>query len=142
MNLHSMLGGISFLVPVRLRKNGETIQIKALIDTKAQAWLLNNQKLCQLLMKRWHQPRTIHGHPAIVKNLENKPIQTIRSFIPMLLQLSGRTFYNTPLLEINLSDRCNFQLIIRLKFLACYSITLDCADIKLRIPKRMPKDSL
>jgi hypothetical protein len=42
VNLHSMLGGDSFLVPIRLRKNGETIQIKALMDIEAQAWLLDN----------------------------------------------------------------------------------------------------
>jgi hypothetical protein len=101
------------------------------MDTKAQAWLLNNQKLCQLLMEGWHLPRIIHGHSAIVKGLENKPIQTIRSFIPISLQLNGRTFYDTPLLEVNFGDRCDFQLIIGLKFLACYGITLDCANIRL-----------
>jgi hypothetical protein len=46
MNLHSILGGTPFLVLVRLRKNGKAIQIKASMDTKAQAWLLNNEKLC------------------------------------------------------------------------------------------------
>jgi hypothetical protein len=46
VNLHSILGGTPFLIPVRLRKNGETIQIKALMNTEAQAWLLNNQRLC------------------------------------------------------------------------------------------------
>jgi hypothetical protein len=93
-------------------------------------------------MKRWHLPRIIYGYPAIMKGLENKPIQTIRSFIPISLQLNGRTFYDTPLLEVNLGDYRNFQLIIGLKFLACYSITLDCADTRLQIPKRMPKDPL
>jgi hypothetical protein len=52
VNLHSMLGGDPFLVPIRLRKNGEAIQIKALINTGAQAWLLGDQKLCELLVKR------------------------------------------------------------------------------------------
>jgi hypothetical protein len=42
VNLHSILGGDSFLVPIRLRKNGEIIQIKALMDTEAQAWLLGD----------------------------------------------------------------------------------------------------
>jgi hypothetical protein len=46
MNLHSILGDTPFLVLVRLRKNGEAIQIKALMNTGAQAWLLNNQRLC------------------------------------------------------------------------------------------------
>jgi hypothetical protein len=45
-------------------------------------------------------------------------------------------------LEINLGDRRNFQLIIGLKFLAYYGIILDCADIRLKISKRMPKDPL
>jgi hypothetical protein len=52
VNLHSMLDGDPFLIPIRLQKNGEIIQIKALMDIEAQAWLLNNQKLCELLMKR------------------------------------------------------------------------------------------
>jgi hypothetical protein len=93
-------------------------------------------------MKRWHLPRIIHDHLAIIKNLKNKPIQTIRSFIPVLLQLNGRIFYDILLLEVNLGDCRNFQLIIGLKFLACYGITLDCADIRLQIPKCMPKDPL
>jgi predicted aspartyl protease len=74
VNLHFMLDGDPFLVPIRLRKNGEAIQIKALVDTGAQAWLLDNQKLCELLVKRWRLLRTIHNHSAIVKKLENKPI--------------------------------------------------------------------
>jgi hypothetical protein len=82
-------------------------------------------------MERWHLPRIIHDHPAIMKGLENKPIQTIRSFIPVSLQLNGRIFYDTPLLEVNLGDCRDFQLIIGLKFLACYGITFDCADIRL-----------
>jgi hypothetical protein len=82
-------------------------------------------------MKRWHLPRIIHGYPATMKNLKNKLIQTIRSSIPVSLQLNGRTFYDIPLLEVNLGDRRDFQLIIGLKFLACYGIILDCADTRL-----------
>jgi hypothetical protein len=37
VNLHFMLDGDSFLVFIRLRKNGEAIQIKALMDIEAQA---------------------------------------------------------------------------------------------------------
>jgi hypothetical protein len=80
-----MLDGDFFLVPIRLRKNGETIQIKALVDTRAQAWLLGDQKLCELLVKRWRLPRITHDHSAIIKKLENKPIQIIRNFIPVSL---------------------------------------------------------
>jgi hypothetical protein len=80
-----MLDGDPFLVLIRLRKNGETIQIKALMDIGAQAWLLDDQKLCELLVKRWRLPRTTHDHPAITKELENKLIQTIRNFIPVSL---------------------------------------------------------
>jgi hypothetical protein len=43
---------------------------------------------------------------------------------------------------MNLSDRSNFQIIIGLKFLARYNITLDCANKKLQIPKRVSKDPL
>jgi hypothetical protein len=85
VNLYFMLGGDSFLVPIRLRKNGEIIQIKALMNTKAQAWFLDNQKLCELLVKRWRLSRITHDYPAIMKKLENKPIQTIRNFIPVSL---------------------------------------------------------
>jgi predicted aspartyl protease len=85
VNLHFILNGDPFLVLIRLQKNGEAIQIKALMDTGAQAWLLGNQKLCELLVKRWRLPRIIHDHSAIIKKLENKPIQTIRNFIPVSL---------------------------------------------------------
>jgi hypothetical protein len=37
-----MLDGDSFLVFIWLRKNGEVIQIKALMDTGAQAWFLGD----------------------------------------------------------------------------------------------------
>jgi hypothetical protein len=137
-----MLDGDPFLVLIWLRKNGEAIQIKALINTKAQAWLLDNQKLCELLVKRWRLLRTIYDYSAIVKKLENKLIQTIRNFIPVSLQFNGRTFRDIFLLEMNLGDRSNFQIIIGLKFLAHYSITLDCANKKLQISKHISKDPL
>jgi hypothetical protein len=142
VNLHFMLNGDPFLVPIRLRKNGEIIQIKALMDIGAQAWFLGDQKLCELLIKRWRLPRITHDHPAIIKELENKPIQTIRNSIPVSLQLNGRTFYDTLLLEMNLGDRSDFQMIVGLKFLARYNIILDCANKKLQIPKHVPKNPL
>jgi hypothetical protein len=80
-----MLDGDFFLIPIRLRKNGEIIQIKALMDIGAQAWLLDDQKLCELLVKRWRLLRIIYDHSAIMKELENKLIQIIRNFIPVLL---------------------------------------------------------
>jgi hypothetical protein len=80
-----MLGGDFFLILIQLRKNGEIIQIKALMDTKAQAWLFGNQKLCELLVKRWRLSRTIYDHSAIIKELKNKLIQIIRNFIPVSL---------------------------------------------------------
>jgi hypothetical protein len=55
------------------------------MNTGAQAWLLDNQKLCELLIKQWRLSRIIHDHFAIMKKLENKLIQTIRNFIPVLL---------------------------------------------------------
>jgi hypothetical protein len=112
------------------------------MNIKAQTWLLNNQKLCELLVKRWRLPRIIHNYSAIVKKLENKPIQIIRNFISVLLQLNERTFRDTLLLKMNLSDRNNFQMIIGLKFLARYNITLDCANKKLQIFKHVSKNPL
>jgi hypothetical protein len=41
---------------------------------------------------------------------------------------------------MNLGDRSDFQIIVSLKFLARYNITLDCANKKLQIPKYVPKD--
>jgi hypothetical protein len=137
-----MLGGDLFLVPIRLQKNGEIIQIKALMDIGAQAWLLGDQKLCELLVKRWRLLRIIYNYFAIIKKLENKLIQIILNFIPVSLQFNKRTFRDTPLLEVNLSDCSNFQMIIGLKFLARYSITLDCANKKLQIPKHVLKNPL
>jgi hypothetical protein len=43
---------------------------------------------------------------------------------------------------MNLGDRSDFQIIIGLKFLARYNITLDCANKKLQIPKHVPRDPL
>jgi hypothetical protein len=77
-----------------------------------------------------------------MKKLENKLIQTIRNFISVLLQFNERTFRDISLLEMNLNDRSNFQIIIGLKFLARYNITLDCANKKLQIPKHVSKDPL
>jgi hypothetical protein len=112
------------------------------MNTGAQAWLLGNQKLCELLIKRWRLSRTTYDHPAIIKKLENKLIQTIRNFIPVSLQFNERTFYDIPLLEMNLGDRSDFQMIVGLKFLARYNITLNCANKKLQILKHVPKDPL
>jgi hypothetical protein len=78
----------------------------------------------------------------MVEKLKNKPIQTIRNSIPVSLQLTERIFRDTPLLEMNLGDRNNFQMIIGLKFLARYNITLDCANKKLQIFKHISKDPL
>jgi hypothetical protein len=55
------------------------------VDTKAQAWLLGDQKLCELLMKQWRLPRIIHDYSAIIKELKNKLIQIIRNFISVSL---------------------------------------------------------
>jgi hypothetical protein len=43
---------------------------------------------------------------------------------------------------MNLGDRSDFQIIVGLKFLARYNITLDCANKKLQIPKHVLKDPL
>jgi hypothetical protein len=93
-------------------------------------------------VKRWRLSRIIHDHPAIIKELENKFIQIICNFIPVLLQFNGRIFYDILLLEMNLGDRSDFQMIVGLKFLARYNITLDCANKKLQIPKHVPRDPL
>jgi hypothetical protein len=77
-----------------------------------------------------------------MKKLENKLIQIIRNFIPVLLQFNKRIFRDIPLLEMNLGDRSNFQTIIGLKFLARYNITFDCANKKLQIFKHISKDPL
>jgi hypothetical protein len=45
-------------------------------------------------------------------------------------------------LEVNLGDCSDFQMIIGLKFLARYNITLDCANKKLQIPKHVSKNPL
>jgi hypothetical protein len=74
VNLYSILNGDFFLVSIRLRNNGKAIQIKALMNIEAQAWLLGNQKLCELLVKQWRLSRIIYNHFAIVKKLENKLI--------------------------------------------------------------------
>jgi hypothetical protein len=112
------------------------------MDIGAQAWLLDNQKLCELLVKRWRLPRIIYNHPAIIKKLENKLIQTIRNFIPVSLQFNERIFRDIFLLEMNLGDRSDFQIIIGLKFLARYNITFNCANKKLQIPKHVSKNPL
>jgi hypothetical protein len=46
-----MLGGNQFIIPIKLRKNGKAIKVQALMDTRAQAWLLANQKLCEYFVK-------------------------------------------------------------------------------------------
>jgi hypothetical protein len=43
---------------------------------------------------------------------------------------------------MNLGDRSDFQIIVGLKFLARYNITLDCANKKLQIFKHVPKNPL
>jgi hypothetical protein len=43
---------------------------------------------------------------------------------------------------MNLGDRSDFQIIVDLKFLAHYNITLDCANKKLQIFKHVPRDPL
>jgi hypothetical protein len=43
---------------------------------------------------------------------------------------------------MNLGNRSDFQMIIGLKFLARYNITLDCANKKLQILKHVLRDPL
>jgi hypothetical protein len=118
VDIQIILEGNQFIVPIKLRKNGETIKIQALVDTGAQAWLLADQKLCEHFVKRWQLPVTKYSNSATVRGLENRPIQTIDSTIPVFMQLNGVIFQNTPVLQINLGERNNFHLIIGMKFLA------------------------
>jgi hypothetical protein len=59
-------------------------------------------------------PRTIYDKPAIIKKLENTLTQQIQHSVFANLQIRGRMFKNTFLLETNLGDRRDFQLIIGL----------------------------
>ena len=136
--LDKLIDGDFFVVKATFRKDSIGIEVRTLINTKAQAWILADRAFCQRIASSWSLPRTTYDKPAIVKGFENKPLQSIQTSIPANLQLSGRTFDNTPLLETNLGDRKDFQLIIGLRFLAHYSINLDCARRKLLFPKELP----
>jgi hypothetical protein len=83
-------------------------------------------------------PRTTYDKPAIIKKLKNTPTQQIQHSVPANLQIQGRMFKNTPLLETNLGDRRDFQLIIGLRFLAYHQINLYCADKRLLFPQELP----
>jgi hypothetical protein len=85
-------------VLIKLRKNGEAIKVQALVDIGAQAWLLADQKLCEHFVKRWQLLVTKYSNSATIRGLENRPIQTIDSTIPVSMQLNGVTFQNTPIL--------------------------------------------
>jgi hypothetical protein len=118
INIQIMLESNQFIVLIKLRKNDKAIKVQALMNTGAQAWLLADQKLCEHFVKRWQLPVTKYSNPAIVRGFENHPIQTIDSTIPVSMQLNGVIFQNTPILQINLGKRNNFQIIISMKFLA------------------------
>jgi hypothetical protein len=118
VDIQIILKGNQFIILIKLRKNGKAIKIQALMNIEAQAWLLVNQKLCEHFVKRWQLLVTKYSNPAIIRGLENRPIQTIDSIIPISMQFNGIIFQNTPVLQINLKERNNFHLIIGIKFLA------------------------
>lgn len=136
--LGDLIGGDSFLVNVTMRRDGIAVSLRALVDTGAQAWLLADRVFTQKIAQQWDLKRTTYDQSAIIKGFENKEIQTINSSIPANLQVQGRTFRNSPLLEVDLGGRRDFQVIIGLRFLAANRIKLDCATKKLLFPRSMP----
>jgi hypothetical protein len=83
-------------------------------------------------------PRTTYDKPVIIKGLKNTPTQQIQHSVSANLQIQGKMFKNTLLLETNLGDRRDFQLIIGLRFLAHYQINFHCADKRLLFPQELP----
>jgi hypothetical protein len=140
IDIQTILEGNQFIILIKLRKNGEAIKVQALMDTKAQAWLLADQKLCEHLVKRWQLPVTKYSNPATIRRLENRLIQTINSIIPVFMQFNGIIFQNTPVLQINLEKRNNFHLIISIKFLAAQNAFLNCLKRLLHFPSWIRKD--
>jgi hypothetical protein len=113
-SLDNLINGNAFIIKIIIHKNGITIDLKALMDIKAQAWILADQKFCERIANRWKLPRITYDKPAIIKGLKNTLTQQIQHSISANLQIQRKIFKNTPLLEINLGDRRNFQLIIGL----------------------------
>lgn len=133
-----LIGGGSFVVPLTIRRDGVAIQLKALVDTGAQAWLLADRSVCNAINKAWSLPRTTYERPVTIKGFENRPVQVIDSSISADLQIRGRSFTNQPLLETDLGQRPEFQVIIGLRFLANYKLNLDCQRKRLLFPQTLP----
>jgi hypothetical protein len=89
-------------------KNNIAINLKVLMDIEAQAWILADQKFCEKIANCWKLPRTTYDKPAIIKGLKNTLTQQIQHSISANLQIQGKMFKNTPLLETNLGDRRDF----------------------------------
>jgi hypothetical protein len=137
-SLDNLIDNNAFIIKVTVHKNDIIIGLKALMDIGAQAWILANQKFCERIANCWKLPRITYDKPAIIKGLENTLMQQIQHLVPANLQIQGRMFKNTLLLETNLGDRRDFQLIIGLRFLAYHQINLYCADRTLLFPQELP----
>jgi hypothetical protein len=79
--LDNLIDGNAFIIKVIVYKNGIIIGLKALMDIKAQAWILANQKFCGRITNRWKLPRTIYDKPAIIKGFKNTLTQQIQHSI-------------------------------------------------------------
>jgi hypothetical protein len=70
-SLDNLIGNNAFIIKITIYKNGITIGLKALMDIKAQAWILADQKFCEKIANRWKLPRTTYDKPVIIKRLKN-----------------------------------------------------------------------
>jgi hypothetical protein len=69
--LNNLIGNNAFIIKVIIYKNGIAVGLKALMDIRAQAWILADQKFCERIANRWKLPRTTYDKPAIIKGLKN-----------------------------------------------------------------------
>jgi hypothetical protein len=80
--LDNLIDGNVFIIKIIVHKNGITVDLKALMDIGAQAWILTDQKFCERIANRWGLPRITYDKPAIIKRLKNTLTQQIQHSVP------------------------------------------------------------
>ncbi len=135
----SLLGGESFLIPIRLSYNGISVTLKALVDTGANGYLFINNRLADRFRASTGAPQGKLGTPRYLTSYkEGSAREKVDSQTTAHLWVQGARWLNEPFIEVRLGDT---DVILGRKWLKERSALPDCED-QVLLWKRPPPMAL
>ncbi len=135
----SLLGGESFLIPIRLSYNGISVVLKALVDTGANRYLFINNRLADRFRASTGAPQGKLETPRYLTSYkEGSAREKVDSQTTAHLWVQGARWLNEPFIEVRLGDT---DVILGRKWLKERSALPDCED-QVLLWKRPPPMAL